>query len=74
MLVKTYLESMLDESGFGAASEKGRFSLDKGSEESLVPKPFWTSAFTSSALVGAGDKLIRRGALEFIDNNEDDYQ
>ena len=27
---KTYLESMLDESVFGAANEMGVFSLDKG--------------------------------------------
>ena len=27
---KTYLESILDESGFGAATEMGGFPLDKG--------------------------------------------
>ena len=34
---KTYLESMLDESGFGAATEMGGFTLDKGPEVSLAP-------------------------------------
>ena len=29
---KTYLESMLDESGFGAATEMGVIELDKGPE------------------------------------------
>ena len=34
---KTYLESMLDESGFGAAPEMGVFTLDKIPEVSLTP-------------------------------------
>ena len=40
---------MLDESGFGAATEMGGFTLDKGSEVSLEPETFWTPIFTSSA-------------------------
>ena len=32
-----YVESMLDESGFGAATEMGGFALDKGPEVSLAP-------------------------------------
>ena len=34
---KTDLESMLDESGFGAATKMGRLALDKCSEVSLAP-------------------------------------
>ena len=50
------LESMLDESGFGASTEMGGIELDKGPEVSLAPEPFRTSIFTSSSLVGAGAK------------------
>ena len=53
---KTYLESMLDESDFGAATEIGGFTLDKGPKVSLKPEPFWTSIFTSLVLVGAAAK------------------
>ena len=56
MIGKTYLESILDESGFGAPTEMGGFTLDKVSEVSLAPEPFWTFIFTSSALVGADYK------------------
>ena len=44
---------MLDESGFGADTEIGGFTLDKGPEVSLAPELFWTPIFTSSASVGA---------------------
>ena len=47
MVGKTDLESMLDESGFGAATEMGGFTLDKGPEVSLAPESFWTSIFVS---------------------------
>ena len=36
---KKDLESMSDESGFGAATEIGGVTLDKGSEVSLAPEP-----------------------------------
>ena len=57
LVVKPYLESMMDESGFVAATKMGGFSLDKVSEVSLAPELFWTSIFTSSASVRAADKL-----------------
>ena len=56
MVGKTDLESMSDESGFGAATEMGGFALDKDPEVSLVPEPFWTSIFTSSSSFGADVK------------------
>ena len=56
MVGKTCIGSMLDESGFCAATEMGGFVLVKVSEVSLAPEPFWTSIFTSSALVGADAK------------------
>ena len=56
MVDKVYVESMLDESGFGATTEMGEFTLDKGPELSLVPENFGASIFTSSALVVAADK------------------
>ena len=37
LFVKTYIESMLDESDFGAATEMGEFALDKGPKVSLAP-------------------------------------
>ena len=40
---------MLDEGGFGAATEMGVFALDKGPEVSLAPETFWFSIFTSSS-------------------------
>ena len=45
MVGKTYLDSMVDESGFGAAAEMGGFPLDKGPEVSLAPETFLTSIF-----------------------------
>ena len=56
MVGKTYLESMLDESGFGAVTEIGGFALDKGLEVSMALEPFWTSVFTSSSSVVATSK------------------
>ena len=56
MVGKTYIESMLDESGFGAVTEMVGFTLEKGPEVFLVPEPFWTSIFNSSALVGSAAK------------------
>ena len=56
MVVKTDLESMLDESAFGAATEMGEFALDKGPEVSLAREHFWTSIFASSASVGGSAK------------------
>ena len=53
MFGKTDLESMLDESGFGAATKMGGFALDKLPEVSLAPETFWTSIFNSSSSVGA---------------------
>ena len=50
MFDKTYIEYMLDEGGFDAATEMGGFVLDKVQEVSLELKPFWTSILTSSAL------------------------
>ena len=44
---KTDLESMLDESAFGAATEMGGFSLDKVPKVSFAKEPFWTSIFVS---------------------------
>ena len=57
MVGKKDLDSMLDESGFGAATEMGGLTLDKSLEVSLAPEPFWTSIFTSSASVGSATKL-----------------
>ena len=51
MVGKKDIESMLDESGFGASTEMVGFTLDKVPELSLVPEPFWTSIFNSSASV-----------------------
>ena len=56
MVGKKDLESMLDESGFGAATEMLGFVLDKGPEVSLAPEPFWISIFDSSSSVAAVDK------------------
>ena len=53
---------MLDESGFGAATEMGGFALDKGPEVSLEPEPFWTSILTSSG-------SVRAAAKQSISNN-----
>ena len=47
---------MLDESGFGAATEMRGFALDKGQEVSLTPETFWKSIFASLALVGGAAK------------------
>ena len=44
---KTDIESMLDESIFGAATEMRVFVMDNGPELSLAPEPFWKSIFTS---------------------------
>ena len=49
MVVKIDIESMLDKSGFGAATEMGGFSLDKVPYVSLAPEYFCVSIFTSSA-------------------------
>ena len=49
---KTDIESMLDESGFGAATEMGGFALEI-TMIIIVTRTFWTSIFTSSVLVGA---------------------
>ena len=57
MVSKTHLMSILDDSGFGVATEMGVFALDKGLEVSLVPEPFCTYIFKSSALVVAADKI-----------------
>ena len=40
MVVKIYLESMSDESIFGAATEMVGFEIDKGPELSLAPEFF----------------------------------
>ena len=40
MVGKKYLESMLDESAFGADTEMGGFELDKVPEVSLAPEHF----------------------------------
>ena len=42
MVGKIDIESMLDESGFGAATDMGGFALDKGPEVSLEPEHFQT--------------------------------
>ena len=57
MVGKTNLESMLDESGFGAGTEMGGFALDKGPEVSLAAEPFGTLIFASSQSVEIADKL-----------------
>ena len=57
MVIKTDLDSMLDESDFGASTEMGGFALDKIPEVSLAPEYFWMSKFTSSASFGAAVKL-----------------
>ena len=62
MVGKKYLESMLDESDFGAATEMGGLALDKGPEVSLAPEPFCKSIFTSSA-------LVIEAAKRFVSNN-----
>ena len=56
MVSKAYLESVLDESSSGAATEMVGFTLEKFPEVSLAPEPFGVSIFTSSAFVGAADK------------------
>ena len=56
MVGKKYIESMLYEGGFGAATEMGEFTLEKVTEVSLVPEPFWTSIFTSLELFGSDAK------------------
>ena len=43
---KTDLEPILNEGGFGAATEMGGSTLEKGSKVSLVPEHFWTYIFT----------------------------
>ena len=48
---KIDLESMLDESGFGATTEIGGFVMKKIPEVSLAPETFWISIFTSSVSV-----------------------
>ena len=48
---------MLDESGFGAATEMGGFALDKGPEVYLATETFWASIFTSSAFIAETAKL-----------------
>ena len=50
---KENLESMLDKSGFGAATEMVGFPLDKGPEVSFSLESFCKSIFTSSALFRA---------------------
>ena len=65
-LPKTYLDSMLDESCFGAATEMGGFALDKGPELSLAPEHFGTSIFTSSASVGGADKNMYKIILSLL--------
>ena len=47
MVGKTDLESRLDDSGLGAATEMVRFALDKGPEVAFAPETFWTSIFVS---------------------------
>ena len=49
---KTDIESMLDESDFGATTEMGGFVLES-LMIILLTRTFWTSIFTSSVLVGA---------------------
>ena len=44
MVVKSGIESMLDESGFGAANEMGGFELYKVPEVSLAPEHFLHSS------------------------------
>ena len=56
LVFRTYLESMLDESGLVAATEMGRFVQDIFPEVSLAPEPFWISIFTSSTSIGADAK------------------
>ena len=56
MVVKTDLESMLDEGGFGASTGMGGFALDKFPEVYLAPEPFLISIFTSLASVRAAAK------------------
>ena len=53
---KTCLESVLDENGFGAATEMGGFTLDKVPELSLALEPFCTSIFTTSSSARAASK------------------
>ena len=62
MVGKTHLDSMLDESGFGAATKMVVFVLYKVLEVSLVTEPFWTSIFTSSI-------SIRADAKQSVSNN-----
>ena len=47
-LENIYIESMLDESVFGAATEMVGLKLDKVPEVSFAQEPFWASIFTSS--------------------------
>ena len=53
---KIDLESMQDESSFGAATEMGGYLLEKGLELSLTTENVWTSILTSSELLGADSK------------------
>ena len=52
MVGKTDIESMLDKSDFGAATEMGGFALESPMII-IVTRTFWTSIFTSSVSVGA---------------------
>ena len=66
MVGKTDLESMLDQSGFGAATEMGGFALDKGPEVSLAPEPFYTSISTSSSSIVAAAKMSFSNTLSLL--------
>ena len=63
---KTDLESILDENGFGAATEMGVFTLDKGPEVSLLPEPFWIYIFNSSEPVGEATKITVSNTFPLI--------
>ena len=54
---KKYLDSMLDERGFGTATEMGGFSLDKVPQVSLTPETVQVSIYTSSEWVGAPSQI-----------------
>ena len=56
MVVKKYLDSMLDQSGFGDANEMGELKLEKVPEVSLAPEPFWAPIFASSEYIGGAAK------------------
>ena len=55
-LVKTNIESMLDESGFDSDPKMVGFALEKLPELSLAPESFGISIFILSASVGAAAK------------------